>query len=86
MFIKSANGQLFSITVNAMTEHQYHLHLWGKRNPKSLSTALTIRMLKDLDVISQKEFDEYISAIVEHSDTSGIGNLKDILERLGKDK
>lgn len=86
LFIKSTDGQWFSITVNAMTENQALLNLWGKEHPELMSIALTVRMLRDLDILTKDEYEEYISSVVEHSDTSGIYNVKDMLERLGNKK
>lgn len=86
LFVKSTNGQMFSITVNAMTENEALLHLWAKKNPRLMPVALGILNLRDLDVLTEEEYEEYLSAVVGHSDTSGMGNVKDMLEKLGKDK
>lgn len=86
LFVKSADGQMFSITVNAITDDEALLNIWAKKNPGYTSVALGILNLRDLDALTAEEFEQYLSAVIERSDTSGIDNVKDMLENLSRNK
>ena len=86
LFVKSPDGQRFSITVNAIADNKTFLNLWEKKNPGFMPVALGILNLKNLDILTEKEYEEYLSAVIEHSNSSGFGNIKAMLKSLRYDK
>ncbi|MEY8393051.1 hypothetical protein AALA98_17230 [Lachnospiraceae bacterium 45-W7] len=86
LFVKSSDGQRFSITVNAITDNTTLLNFWAKKNPGLMPVALGILYLKNLDILTKTEYEKYISAVIERSDSSDIRDIREILENLGNDK
>jgi len=60
--------------------------LWEKKNPGFMLVALGILNLKNLDILTDKEYEEYLSAVIEHSDSSGLRDIKEMLKSLRYDK
>lgn len=81
IFIKSADGKRFIVTVSPVTSDEALIELWAKKNPKLMSMALGVMYMRDLEAFTEKEADEYLSKIIERADNSIIGDLKG---KLGK--
>lgn len=77
IFVKSADGKRFIITVNLMIENEALIELWAKKNPELMSIALSIINMRDLGIFTEEETHSYLSKIIEKADNSCIGDVKD---------
>lgn len=75
IFIKSADGKRFIVTVSPVTADEAFIELWAKQNPELMSLALGVMYMRDLDAFTEEEVNEYLSKIIERADDSIVGDL-----------
>jgi len=81
IFIKSADGKRFIVNVSSVTADEALIELWAKKNSDLMSLTLGVMFMRDLDVFTEEEADEYLSKIIERADNSIVG---DLMGKLGK--
>lgn len=78
IFIKSVDGERFIVTVSPVTADEVLIELWAKKNPEWMSLALGVMYMRDLDVITEKEANGYLSKIMKRADNSIIGDWRNL--------
>lgn len=81
IFIKSAGGESFIVTVSPVTADEALIELWAKRNPELMSLALGVLNMRDLGGFTEEEAHTYPSEIISKADNSCVGDMDNMISK-----